>query len=40
MNELLDVCCFNWVRTTFLLKRMHDVLSEYVNNQPTDEHSL
>ena len=39
MNELLDVCFFYWVRTTFLMKKMldFDVFNECVTNQQTDQ---
>ena len=39
MNVFMNECFFMNVRTTFLLKKMHDfdVFDECVTNQPTDQ---
>ena len=39
MNELLDVCYFYWVRTTFLLKKcmiLMFLMNALPTNRPTD----
>ena len=38
MNELLNVCYFYWVRTTFLLKKCM-ILMILMNALPTDQQS-